>query len=266
MELPSAISNQLDNALKLSSRSYLIDHGEYADNQTYIDYIVHAAKIKQQNAVIVDPMAKDYDGINTIRLTIKLHNLRTLNNDIRAVFIKSAESLSREAMTALLKSLEEPTASSYYFLLCNNVSKIIDTIQSRCTTIKIKNLNLTQSIEYFSRYDKAQVTRAWNIANGNFGYMLRSLGESGSELDVIISKAKSFFEQNKLNKLKILYDLEHKDAILFTDILKKIATHQIRQTKDQVWISKYQKIVDAHELLLSNVSPKNVKLYLGCHI
>ena len=51
--------------------------------------------------------------------------------------IDNAENLNLNASNALLKSLEEPPKNTFFFLIHNSGSKILDTIKSRCIEFKI---------------------------------------------------------------------------------------------------------------------------------
>jgi DNA polymerase III gamma/tau subunit len=57
----------------------------------------------------------------------------------RVIIIDSLDDLNRSSNNAILKTLEEPPANVFLFLINHNQAKVIDTIKSRCRLIKIAN-------------------------------------------------------------------------------------------------------------------------------
>lgn len=55
----------------------------------------------------------------------------------RIYFIEDVENATNEAMNSLLKTLEEPSAGVYAILTCQNLSRVLPTIQSRCQVIHL---------------------------------------------------------------------------------------------------------------------------------
>ncbi len=53
----------------------------------------------------------------------------------KRIFIISLNSMTREAGNALLKTLEEPTEGTYFFILIPSIKRILPTILSRCRVI-----------------------------------------------------------------------------------------------------------------------------------
>lgn len=64
-------------------------------------------------------------------------------NDCRVYIIDGAEQMNDYASNSLLKFLEEPEKNIYAFLISSNVSKLLETIKSRCQIIMLDNLKLS---------------------------------------------------------------------------------------------------------------------------
>ena len=64
-------------------------------------------------------------------------NKSTYSRNLKIIMIDNAENLNLNASNALLKSLEEPPKNTFFFLIHNSGSKILDTIKSRCVEFKI---------------------------------------------------------------------------------------------------------------------------------
>ena len=59
----------------------------------------------------------------------------------RAVIIDPADDLEPPAANALLKSLEEPPAGTYFLLVSHSPARLLPTIRSRCRTLRFPALN-----------------------------------------------------------------------------------------------------------------------------
>ncbi len=97
--------------------------------------------------------------IDQVRSMLKFLSKSTYNKDLKIILIDNVELLNRNASNALLKSLEEPSNNTFYFLIHNSSQKILKTVKSRCTEFNffldiktkreiIKNLMSHYEIEY----------------------------------------------------------------------------------------------------------------------
>src|SRR6187397_78319 len=64
----------------------------------------------------------------------------------RVVLLDECHSMSREAMNALLKTLEEPPPSTVFVLLTTEPSKILDTIVSRCMKFTFRRISVADIV------------------------------------------------------------------------------------------------------------------------
>ena len=85
--------------------------------------------------------------IDQTRNLLKYLNKTTYSKGIKVVLLDNAEYLNLNASSALLKSLEEPSENTTFFIIHNDSSKILDTIKSRCTEFKF----------FFSTHDKKNI-------------------------------------------------------------------------------------------------------------
>tara|TARA_B100000029_G_scaffold509643_1_gene599295 strand:+ start:184 stop:1161 length:978 start_codon:yes stop_codon:yes gene_type:complete len=84
------------------------------------------------------------NNLNDKQIKIEqIHNLitftskTTYKNNIKVVLIDNVEYLNKNSSNALLKVLEEPNENTFFFLVHNSSSKILNTIKSRCIEYKI---------------------------------------------------------------------------------------------------------------------------------
>jgi len=87
--------------------------------------------------------ASDDRGIDVIRNQIKeFAKLKSLANiPYKIICLDEADSLTKEAQQALRRTMEKYSASCRFILACNEISKILDPIQSRCVIFKFKPLD-----------------------------------------------------------------------------------------------------------------------------
>lgn len=64
--------------------------------------------------------------------------------DKRVIIIDSADDLERGGANALLKSLEEPPADTYFLLVSHASDRLLPTIRSRCQMLRFEPLNQMQ--------------------------------------------------------------------------------------------------------------------------
>ena len=92
--------------------------------------------------------------------TILINSIKDINRSIslsipqgsyKLHLILNAEKLcfpKQESANALLKILEEPTENNFFILVTSDLSKILDTIISRCTTLYFDPLNFDKQYNY----------------------------------------------------------------------------------------------------------------------
>jgi DNA polymerase III subunit delta' len=94
--------------------------------------------------------------------TIAVEQIRDLKSELsltahlaglKVVIIEQAERMTTEAANALLKSLEEPSADTYLFLLAERPGRLPATVRSRCQQIRLK-------------VPSGELCRQWLVAGG----------------------------------------------------------------------------------------------------
>ena len=75
--------------------------------------------------------------VSQIRKMIDYSNKSSFNNLPRIIIIDNVENLNTNSNNALLKIVEEPNENIFFLLIHNNNKKIIDTLKSRCLTLKL---------------------------------------------------------------------------------------------------------------------------------
>ena len=74
--------------------------------------------------------------IDKVRDMLNFLNKSTYSSDIKIILIDNAEYLNIHSSNALLKVLEESNNRTFFFIIHNSHTKILDTIRSRCIEFK----------------------------------------------------------------------------------------------------------------------------------
>lgn len=169
----------------------------------------------------------DFTVLNEEGQTIKIDQIREMTNKIieqpivsdkKVYILNDCEKMTIEAQNCLLKTLEEPPKFAVIILITSNENLLLNTIKSRCMTIKLKNIS-NEELQKYAK-DKLNITQMTE----NF---LKSL--SGSIGKAIIQKEnqEKFWQierlmdnlstQDMIDYMKdaqIIYDKENIDKIL----------------------------------------------------
>lgn len=127
--------------------------------------LVVARELYGENGVkgnFLELNASDDRGIDVIRTHIKeFAKLKSLTDiPYKIICLDEADSLTKEAQQALRRTMEKYSASCRFILACNEISKLIDPIQSRCVIFKFKPLqekDLGELVERISKEEKIKV-------------------------------------------------------------------------------------------------------------
>ena len=123
--------------------------------------LVVATELYGKNAIrgnFLELNASDDRGIDVVRKNIKeFARLKSLANvPYKIICLDEADSLTKEAQQALRRTMEKYSTTCRFILACNEISKLIDPIQSRCVIFKFKPLTKDNLIELSKKIEKAE--------------------------------------------------------------------------------------------------------------
>ena len=81
---------------------------------------------------------KETISVDQVREVIEALTLTAHRGGAKIVIVETAEALTTPAANALLKTLEEPSAGSYLFLLSHQPGRLAATIRSRCQHLPLR--------------------------------------------------------------------------------------------------------------------------------
>jgi DNA polymerase-3 subunit delta' len=108
-------------------------------------------------------------GIDQSRMLSKEICEYPYESEKRVIIIDQAETLTREAANALLKTLEEPPPYNHFFLITSAEKEIPPTIRSRCNRVFFTPLSREQLKHFFLQSTDADEERADLLAGISYG-------------------------------------------------------------------------------------------------
>lgn len=115
--------------------------------------------------------------IDDVRKGIAEMNIKPFQASYKFLIVAEADTLTVEAQNALLKTIEEPPSYGVCILICENISKLLPTIISRCIKINFSPLPNKDISQYLIQNgaDKQKATIYSMLAEGSMGKAKSSL-------------------------------------------------------------------------------------------
>lgn len=105
----------------------------------------------------------DFRGVDMVRDIRSRLNLSAMGGgSCRVYLIDEAHQLSKDAQNALLKMLEDTPSHVYFFLATTHPQKLLPTIRTRSTDIKVKSLSRAEAeklLNYVVQKEKVSVSK-----------------------------------------------------------------------------------------------------------
>ncbi len=188
-------------------------------------------------------------GIKAVRKEVKNAAMTTslTKKNFKIIFIDEAESFSNEAQSALRRILEKYSENVRFVLSCNNSSKIIDPIRSRCVQLHFRPLSkdhVKSWLDIIIKEESLQVEEGAikfliNYGKGNLRKITNLLQLSAVSSDKITEEAlidhsnltgleeinkllRDSFRKNFLEVREKLYDLMIDEGLSGREVLVKL--------------------------------------------
>ena len=113
---------------------YLIN--DFKINKKNVSYKLMSNKTHPNFFLLQNNLFAEDIKIDQVRSLLRFLSKSTFSRNIKIVMIDNAEYLNLNSSNALLKALEEPNNSTFFFIIQNSSSKILNTIKSRCIEFK----------------------------------------------------------------------------------------------------------------------------------
>lgn len=113
--------------------------------------------------------------IDQIRTVVREASLSPVEGRYKVFIINSFERATINAANALLKTLEEPSATTRIILISHQPSGLLDTIISRCQLLRLRPLpeqTIMRALQEQTNIDEATARRLARLSNGRLGVAL----------------------------------------------------------------------------------------------
>jgi len=109
---------------------------------------------------VVEIDAASNRGIDEIRELKERINLAPMKAKSKVYIIDEVHMLTTEAANALLKTLEEPPANTYFVLCTTEADKLLETVVSRCTRVNFRKPKVEETVSSLKRVVEGEKGKA----------------------------------------------------------------------------------------------------------
>lgn len=222
---------RIKSFIETKNLPHLLFAGVPGTGKTTTAHVI-AKKLYNKNALkgnFLELNASDDRGIDVIRHQIKeFAKLKSLTNiPYKIICLDEADSLTKDAQQALRRTMEKYSATCRFILCCNQISKILDPIQSRCVIFKFKGLTKENLIELLEKIEKQENLKITN--NAKELLIKISLGDTRKIINTL--QAASSINQEVTTKL-IEEILEYVNPKEITQIINYALKSEFIKAKD----------------------------------
>ncbi len=135
--------------------------------------------------------ASDERGINMVRDRVKkFARFSGLDTKIpfKLVILDEADEMTTDAQTALRRIIEDTAGHCRFIMIANNISKIIEPLQSRCAVFKFTRISEEEIMEYLEeickkekiKYNKEGLKALYSYSEGDMRHSINMLQATAS--------------------------------------------------------------------------------------
>jgi len=146
--------------------------------------------------------ASDERGINMVRERVKkFSRFAGLDTEIpfKMIILDEADEMTNDAQTALRRIIEDTAKICRFILIANNLSKIIEPIQSRCVVFKftrISNKEISSQLKFIAQKEKIKADEKGleaicDYVDGDIRHAINILQAAASTGSIDVSSVKS---------------------------------------------------------------------------
>ncbi len=154
---------------------HILLHGQAGTGKTTTAHIL----ISKLDCAVLSLNASNERGIDVVREKVNFFVRGMSVNRWRIVFLDEADAMTADAQFALRNLMESYANQARFILTCNHVHKIIDPLQSRCTSIVLSEMPLKERVRVLQ-------------------HVLSSEGVPQSDPKAVLSYAERYTDMRKL--------------------------------------------------------------------
>lgn len=148
------------------------------------------------------PLDKKSISVEQVREIVAELELTSLRGLAKALIVEPAEAMTLSAANALLKTLEEPTPSTYFLLVSHQPGFLPATVRSRCQTVSLRQPSPDQALAWLGQGIEdargAQLEALLGLAGGA---PLKALAMLDNDFININNELEDIFKQISLNQI-----------------------------------------------------------------
>jgi DNA polymerase III subunit gamma/tau len=104
-----------------------------------------AKELGTTNDSLIEVDAATHNGVDEMRELTETLKYRPLGQSaVKSIIVDECHAVTRQAWQSLLKIVEEPPSWAYWFFCTTDITRVPDTIRTRCSVYNLKALNLRQ--------------------------------------------------------------------------------------------------------------------------
>ena len=174
--------------------------------------------------ITVDDPEKKTVTVDLIRQARADIYVQPNESDYKIYLFPRAQDMGLPGQNALLKVLEEPPKYGVFLLLTDNPDKLLPTVRSRCTELKMQalpeNILRAQLREWFPKAQEDDLSAAISRSGGFLGQAKQLLESGGSVPPQTESFVRAFCEKNSLALMQTLVPMEKWKRDALAEILQ----------------------------------------------
>lgn len=170
----------------------------------------------------------------------------------RAIIIDPADDMEKSAANALLKSLEEPPAGTFFLLVTHRPARLLPTIRSRCRTLRFPVLADSQLAAMLADEGLTPDPQAIAAAEGSFGAALRFAAQDLAPIARVIAALIAGGDSGMTGRGELARligpraDRERVQAVL--DLAQSLTARAARESEDPLVRGR---LIDTHSALIA---------------
>ncbi|WP_086619875.1 DNA polymerase III subunit delta' [Erythrobacter tepidarius] len=240
-----------------AARALVAEPGVPQPTVDHPDIIILSYGPKDEKAEKAQADGKPFERARSIRIKqIRAMQRRLITRPTlgsrRAIIIDPADDMEKAAANALLKSLEEPPAGTFFLLVTHHPARLLPTIRSRCRMLRFPVLTDRQIAAMLEDAGVPPDPAAIAAAEGSFGAALRfaeqDLSPIAQTISTLLASGDSTFAgRGELARLiGPRADRERMQAVL--DLAQGLVARAARKTTDA---RQRERLIEAHGALVS---------------
>ena len=211
--------------------------------------------------------ASDERGIGMVREKVKKFSAFAglSNAPFKIIILDEADEMTSDAQTALRRIIEDTAKICRFILIANNVSKIIDPIQSRCATFKFTTVSeedIIGRLEVISKKEKVKTNKKglkaiYDYSEGDLRHAINlmqataSLGEITEENVKVSSGLTKTSDVDEVLKIALSGDVikSREKMIELIKVYGMSVSDFLKYINSAVFKSKHKKLSDILEIV-----------------